>query len=338
MQPPSLQDVYAARPRVYSSLKPSPLLKHPLLDAALGLDVWVKHENHNPTCAFKVRGGLNLVSQLSDDEKRRGVISASTGNHGQSIAFASRIHGVRCRIVVPVGNNPEKNASIRAMGAELVEHGRDFDEAREFVEALVDKEGWRYVHSGNEPHLLAGVGTYALEIFEELPDTDVILVPIGGGSGACGCCIVRSGMKSRARVIGVQASRADAFARSWRGPERVVGDSADTFAEGMATRTTFDLTFGLLKQELDDVVTLDEEQLREGVRMALGLTHNLAEGAGGATLAAAKASGDALAGKKIVCVMSGGNIDAATLRRVLDDGVMTAFAARFAEIQSQPID
>jgi threonine dehydratase len=300
--------------------------------------VWVKHENHNPTCAFKVRGGLNLVSQLSDDEKRRGVISASTGNHGQSIAFASRIHGVRCRIVVPVGNNPEKNASIRAMGAELVEHGRDFDEAREFVEALVDKEGWRYVHSGNEPHLLAGVGTYALEIFEELPDVDVILVPIGGGSGACGCCIVRSGMKSRARVIGVQASRADAFARSWRGPARVVGDSADTFAEGMATRTTFDLTFGLLKQELDDVVTLDEEQLREGVRMALGLTHNLAEGAGGATLAAAKALRDALAGKKIVCVMSGGNIDAATLRRVLDDAVMTTFAARFAEIQSRPID
>ena len=320
MQPPSLQDVFAARPRVYSSLKPSPLLKHPLLDEALGLDLWVKHENHNPTCAFKVRGGLNLVSQLSVEEKRRGVISASTGNHGQSIAFAARIHGVSCRIVVPVGNNPEKNAAIRAMGAELVEHGRDFDDAREYVEALVATEGWRYVHSGNEPHLLAGVGTYALEIFEELPDVDVIYVPIGGGSGACGCCIVRSGMKSRAQVIGVQAARADAFARSWRGPTRVVGDSADTFAEGMATRTTFDLTFELLRHELNDVVTLEEEQLRDGVRMALGLTHNLAEGAGGATLAAAKTSRDTLAGKKVVCVMSGGNIDAATLRRVLANG------------------
>ena len=317
MQPPSLQDVYAARPRVYSSLQPSPLLKHPLLDEALGLDVWVKHENHNPTCAFKVRGGLNLVSQLTDDEKRRGVISASTGNHGQSIAFASRIHGVRCRIVVPIGNNPEKNASIRAMGAELVEHGRDFDAAREYVEGLVDDEGWRYVHSGNEPHLLAGVGTYALEIFEELPDADVIFVPIGGGSGACGCCIVRSGMQSRAQVIGVQAAKADAFARSWRGPTRVVAESADTFAEGMATRTTFDLTFDLLREELDDIVTLDEDELRDGVRMALRLTHNLAEGAGGATLAAAKTSRDRLAGKKVVCVMSGGNIDAATLRRIL---------------------
>ena len=318
MNAPTLNDVYVARERIAPYLPRTPLLRHPLLDDATGLTIWVKHENHNPTCAFKIRGGLNLVSQLTEDEKQRGVISASTGNHGQSIALASKIHGVRCRIVVPVGNNPEKNASIRAMGAELVEHGRDFDEAREYVEGLAADEGWRYVHSGNEPQLLAGVGTYALEIFEELPDADVILVPIGGGSGACGCCIVRSGMASKAKVIGVQAARADAFARSWRGPERVVGDSADTFAEGMATRTTFDLTFNLLKNELDDVVTLDEEQLREGVRMALRLTHNLAEGAGGSTLAAAKTSRDTLSGKKVVCVMSGGNIDSSTLRRILN--------------------
>jgi threonine dehydratase len=317
MQPPTLQDIYAARSRVYATLKPSPLLKHPLLDEELGLNVWVKHENHNPTCAFKIRGGLNLVAQLPEEDRRRGVISASTGNHGQSIALASRIHGIRCRIVVPVGNNPEKNASMRAMGAEVLEYGRDFDEARERVEQMVASEGWRYVHSANEPHLLAGVGTYALEIFEQLPDADVILVPIGGGSGACGCCIVRSGLNSQAKVIGVQAARADAFARSWRGSQRVVAESADTFAEGMATRVTFDLTFGLLKEQLDDVVTLEEEQLREGVRMALGLTHNLAEGAGASALAAAKTSRDTLIGRKVVCVMSGGNIDATTLRRVL---------------------
>jgi len=317
MQPPSLQDIYAARPRVYSALKPTPLLKHSLLDEALGLDVHVKHENHNPTCAFKVRGGLNLIGQLSPDDRRKGVISASTGNHGQSIALASKLHGVRCRIVVPVGNNPEKNASMRAMGAEVVEHGRDFDEARECVEQMVKAEGWRYVHSANEPHLLAGVGTYALEIFEELPDVDVIFVPIGGGSGACGCCIVRGGLQSKAKVIGVQAARADAFTRSWRGSARVVGNSADTFAEGMATRVTFDLTFNLLKEQLDDVVTLEEDELREGVRMSLRLTHNLAEGAGASTLMAAKTSRDKLAGKKVVCVMSGGNIDAGTLRRIL---------------------
>src|ERR671914_2934975 len=201
MQAPSLQDVYAARPRVYSSLKPSPLLKHPLLDEALGLDVHVKHENHNPTCAFKIRGGLNLVAQLSPDDRRRGIVSASTGNHGQSIAFAARLHGVRCRIVVPKGNNPEKNASMRAMGAEVVEYGRDFDEARERVEQMVEQQGLRYIHSANEPHLLAGVGTYALEIFEELPDADVILVPLGGGSGASGNCIVRSALRAPTRVI-----------------------------------------------------------------------------------------------------------------------------------------
>jgi len=317
MQPPNLQDLYAARPRVYASLKPTPLLKHALLDEALGLDVYVKHENHNPTCAFKIRGGLNLVAQLSHEDRQRGVISASTGNHGQSIALASKLHGVRCRIVVPRGNNPDKNASMRAMGAEVLEHGRDFDEARERVEQMVAEEGWRYVHSANEPHLLAGVGTYALEIFEALPDVDVILVPIGGGSGACGCCIARSGLGTWTRIVGVQAARADAFARSWRGSERVVTDTADTFAEGMATRVTFDLTFNLLKQQLDDMVTLEEHELKDGVRMALALTHNLAEGAGGATLAAAKTIRDTLRGKKVVCVMSGGNIDAETLRGIL---------------------
>src|SRR5919106_5823385 len=146
MQPPTLQDVYAARTRVYSALKPTPLLKHALLDEALGLDLYVKHENHNPTCAFKIRGGLNLVAQLTADERRRGVVSASTGNHGQSMAFACRVHGVPCHIVVPVGNNPDKTASMRALGAEVVEHGRDFDEARERVEELAPREGWRYVH------------------------------------------------------------------------------------------------------------------------------------------------------------------------------------------------
>jgi threonine dehydratase len=317
MQPPTIQDVYAARPRVYASLKPTPLLKHPLLDEALGLDIYVKHENHNPTCAFKIRGGLNLVAQLTAEDRAKGVISASTGNHGQSIALASKLHGVRCRIVVPVGNNPEKNASMRAMGAEVREHGRDFDEARECVERMVEDEGWRYVHSANEPDLIAGVGTYALEIFEALPDADVIVVPIGGGSGACGCCIARTAFGTKTRVIGVQAQRADAFARSWRGPERVVAERADTFAEGMATRVTFDLTFNLLKAELDDIVTLSEEELQEGVRMALRLTHNLAEGAGGSALAAARACEGTLRGKKVVCVMSGGNIDVATLRRIL---------------------
>jgi threonine dehydratase len=224
---------------------------------------------------------------------------------------------VPCTIVVPIGNNPEKNAAMRAFGAEVIEFGRDFDEAREHVEERARERGLRYVHSANEPLLLAGVGTYALEIFEELPDADVILVPIGGGSGACGCSIVRTGIGSRAVIIGVQAERADAFARSWRTRTRVVGTSADTFAEGMATRVTFDLTFDILQRELADIVTLSEEEIAEGVRLALRTTHNLAEGAGAASIAAAKKLGSRLAGKKVVCVMSGGNIDAATLKKVL---------------------
>jgi threonine dehydratase len=317
MQIPSLNDIYAARERVYRVVKPTPLMRHPLLSAETGLDIRVKHENHNPTGAFKVRGGANLIATLSPAE-RRGVITATTGNHGQSIALACQREGVPCTIVVPLGNNPEKNAAMRALGADLIECGADFDQARERVEQLQHERGLRYVHSANEPLLIAGVATYALEIFEEQPDTDVIIVPIGGGSGASGCCLVRTGLGSRARVVGVQAARADAFARSWQTGTRVVGDKADTFAEGMATRVTFDLPFTILRQQLDAIVTLSEEQLAAGVRLALRTTHNLAEGAGASTLAAAVKLQSELAGKKVVCVMSGGNIDAATLKRVLN--------------------
>jgi threonine dehydratase len=317
MLAPTLQDVLDARARVYAVMPRSPLLRHPLLDQWLGCEAWVKHENHNPTGAFKIRGGLNLLAQLSPDERRRGVVSASTGNHGQSIAFASRMHGVTCRIFVPVGNNPDKNAAMRAYGAEVIEFGRDYDEARLRVEELVAREGWRYIHSANEPHLIAGVATYAMEMFEDIPDLDFLFVPIGGGSGAAGCCIVREAVAAKTKIIGVQASGADAFTRSWRGDTRVTADRVNTFAEGMATRVTFDLTFGILKQQLDDIVTLDEAELEEGVRAALRFTHNLAEGSGAAPLAAAKKYGSNLAGKKVGCVMSGGNIDMKTLARLL---------------------
>jgi threonine dehydratase len=295
----------------------SPMLRHPLLDEWVGCETWVKHENHNPTGAFKIRGGLNLLAQLSADERRCGVISASTGNHGQSIAFASRIHGVRCRILVPFGNNPDKNAAMRAYGAEVIQYGRDYDEARLQVEEVAAKEGWRYVHSANEPHLIAGVATYALEMFETVHDLDYLFVPIGGGSGAAGCCLVRDALSPRTKIVGVQASGADAFTRSWRGPERVTAERVNTFAEGVATRVTFDLTFAMLKQMLDDIVLLDESELEEGVRAALRCTHNLAEGSGAAPLAAAKKYGQRLVGRKIACVMSGGNIDIRTLARIV---------------------
>jgi threonine dehydratase len=186
MTPPTLNDVYAARERVAPHVPASPLMAHALFREETGLDVWVKHENHNPTGAFKVRGGVNLVGALAPDERRRGIVTASTGNHGQSIALASRLHGVSCTVFVPEGNNPEKNAAMQALGATLDVGGRDFDEARERCERRAADTGARYVHSANEPLLIAGVGTYALEVFERLPDADVVLVPVGGGSGRSG--------------------------------------------------------------------------------------------------------------------------------------------------------
>jgi threonine dehydratase len=321
LQPPTIDDVYRARDYLRGVLRPTPLARHPLLNEALGLDIYVKHENHNPTGAFKIRGGLNLVRTLRDQGETARVISASTGNHGQSIAMACQRFGVPCTILVPHGNNPEKNAAMRALGAEIVEHGRDFDDAREEVERRTAASGGtlRYVHSADEPLLVAGVATYALEVFEDLPDADIVFVPIGGGSGAAGLVMVRDALGLRTRVVGVQAQRADAFARSWSGSMRLRHDRADTFAEGLATRVTFDLTYNMLKNRLDDVVTLSEEELREGVRLALQTTHNLAEGAGAAALMAAKRWGPRLCNYKIVCVMSGGNLDLATLRSIVAD-------------------
>lgn len=314
---PTLDDIRAAREHVYAAMAPSPLLRHPRLAGHLGADVFVKHENHNPTGAFKVRGGLNLIARLSPEDRRRGVISATTGNHGQSIAFAASRAGVPCTLVVPVGNNPAKNALMRAMGATVIEHGRDFDDARELVERICDERGLRYVHSANEPDLIAGVGTYALEIAETLEGIEEVFVPVGGGSGACGLILVRDALGLQTRIVGIGAERADAVGRSWLTGTRIVRESADTFAEGMATRVTFDLTFGILERGLDDFVLLSEEELADGVRLALELTHNLAEGAGGASLAAARRCRERIAGKRVVCVMSGGNLDLARLRYLL---------------------
>jgi threonine dehydratase len=325
---PTLNDIYAARERIAPHLSRTPLLRHPLLDEATGLTIWVKHENHNPTCAFKVRGGLNLVGAMTPAERARGIVTASTGNHGQSIALASRIHGVPCTVFVPAGNNPDKNAAMRAFGATVEEGGKDFDEARERCEARAATTGARYVHSGNEPLLIAGVGTYGLELFEELPNVDVVFVPIGGGSGACGLITVRNALGSTAKIIGVGATNADAIYRSWKGPERVVGTSADTFAEGIATRVTFDLPFGIYKRYLDDFMLLTEDELADGVRLALKTTHNLAEGAGSAALAAAYKRRDELAGQRVACIMTGGNIDQARLKMILRSASAEATADR----------
>jgi threonine dehydratase len=315
-QVPTLSDVLSARRQIAPYLRPTPLYAYPALSELVGAEVWVKHENHQPIGAFKVRGGVNLVSRLNDAERGRGVITASTGNHGQSISFAGRLFGVRAVVCVPEGANPVKLASMRALGGELVEQGRDFDEARENAEALTAEHGYRYIHSGNEPHLIAGVGTHTLEILEEQPEIDVVIVPIGGGSGAAGACIAAKSIRNSIEVIGVQSDAAPAAYRSWAS-RSLLEDRMATRAEGLATRVAFELPQQILWEQLDDFVLVGEEDLERAVLHLLEHTRNLAEPAGAAPLAAALQLRDRLAGKRVALILSGGNISPDHLREIL---------------------
>ncbi len=319
LTPPTLHDVYAARRMLARYLTPTPLIPSPVLSRQLGCDIYLKCEQLNPTGTFKVRGGLTLVSQLSQEEQRRGLITASTGNHGQSIAYAARIFGVPVIIGAPVGSNPDKVEAMRALGAEVVLHGKDFDEAREWVEHTAAAEGYRYVHSANEPLLIAGVGTISLEILEALPDVDVIIVPIGGGSGASGHCLVAKTINPAIQVIGVQSANAPAAYRSWKARAMVEMPSANTFADGLATRMPFELTQRILWDRLDDFVLVSEEQLRQAIILVLEAVHLVVEGAGAASTAAALRLRERLGGKIVVLILSGGNITLAKLRAALVD-------------------
>ena len=315
-QVPTLSDVLSARRQIAPYLRPTPLYAYPALSELVGAETWVKHENHQPIGAFKVRGGVNLVSRLDDAERRRGVVTASTGNHGQSISFAGRLFGVRAGVCVPEGANPVMLAAMRALGGELVEHGRDFDEARENAEALAADHGYRYIHSGNEPHLIAGVGTHTLEILEEQPEIDVVIVPIGGGSGAAGACIAAKSIRSSIEVIGVQSDAAPAAYRSWAS-RSLLEDRMATRAEGLATRVAFELPQQILWEQLDDFVLVGEDDLERAVLLMLEHTRNLAEPAGAAPLAAALQLRDRLAGKRVALILSGGNISPDHLREIL---------------------
>jgi threonine dehydratase len=315
LEPPTFADVLAARERIAPHLRETALNRYPALDELVGAEVWVKHENHLPVCNFKVRGGVNLVSQLAEDERRRGVVTASTGNHGQSIAFAGRLFGVRTVICVPEGANAVKVRSIRGLGGEVVQHGRDFDDAREHCEALAEEQGYRYVHSGNEPQLIAGVGTHTLETLERQPDLDVLIVPIGGGSGAAGACVAAAAMRPELRVVGVQAEAAPAAYRSWK-EGGIAHDRIATAAEGLQTRVGFELPQEILRARLDDFVLVSEDELRAATLHMLELTRNLIEPAGAAPLAAALKLD--LAGQKVGLIASGGNMTLAQLKSLID--------------------
>jgi threonine dehydratase len=282
----------------------------------VGFEAYVKCENLQPTGAFKVRGGVYLVSKLSREERLRGVIAASTGNHGQSIAYAASLFGVRAIVGMPEGSNPDKVEAIKNLGASVEFHGSDYDEARLWVEAEAKRKGYRYIHSANEPLLIAGVGTLYLEIMEGLPDVEAILVPIGGGSGAAAACIVAKSINPKVKIIGVQAEKAPSVYLSWKNKRVIETKSAETFADGLATRVPFKLTLGIINELIDDIVLVSEEEMKKAILTLLETTHQLAEGAGAASTAAAFKIKNKLQGKKVALVLTGGNLTLQTLRDI----------------------
>jgi threonine dehydratase len=317
MKVPEFRDVLIAQRQIRPYLSRTPLHSYPAVDALVGTEVYIKHENYQPVGAFKVRGGINLISQLSPEERARGVIAASTGNHGQSVAFATRLFGVKARIVVPEKANPGKVAAMQGMGAEVIFHGATFDEARLHCEALAQEHGYRYIHSGDEPLLIAGVSTEVLEMLEDQPGLQVVIVPIGGGSGAAGACIVARAVNPAIRVIGVQSEASPAAYESWR-QRRLVEAPNRTFAEGLATGTAFALPQAILWEALDDFVLLRDEEILQAMVWMVERAHTLAEAAGAAPLAAAYRLRNELKGKKVGLLCSGGNTSLEHLRQALD--------------------
>jgi len=315
---PSFQDVLKARKRISPYLLRTPLHYYPTLSTMLGFEVYIKHENHQPTGSFKVRGGINLISQLSEEEHSRGVITASTGNHGQSIAYASKLFNVKATVLVPKDANPDKVESMRSMGANVILHGKDFEESRIHAENLAREQGYRYIHAANEPLLIAGVGTMGLEIIEDLPEVDVIIVPIGGGTEAAGTSIVVKALKPAAKVIGVQSEGAPSFYLSWKQGRIVETDSVKTIADGLATRKAFELTLQIFKNVIEDFVLVSDDEIRSAIKLLLIKTHNLAEGAGAASTAAAVKLKKRLQGKKVALVLSGGNLNVESLKEILN--------------------
>jgi threonine dehydratase len=305
----NLLGVIKARAVIDRYLNRTNLTYYSELSRLVGCEVFVKHENHNPTGSFKIRGALNFFHHMSKEELETGVLVSTRGNHGLAMSWAGRWFNVPCTVVVPEHNNPETNRIIESFGADLIVHGYDFYDAQSYCDELVDAAGYYYVEQGNEPEILNGLGTMGLEIFEDLPDVDVIICPIGGGAGCASLVKVTQAVNPQVEVIGVQAERAAAFHTAWKKGEWCIIEGADTVADGLAARSVFQLPYLLMKDHISDVVLLSEEEILEGIRLALQVTHNMAEGAGAASIAAALQIKDRLAGKKVALIMSGGNLD-----------------------------
>jgi threonine dehydratase len=318
MEPPTIRDIIAARKRIHPHLPPTPLHTYPLLNDLLGTEAHIKHENHNPTGAFKIRGGLNLIAQLTPDERTRGVITASTGNHGQSIALAAKIHNVKATICVPKDANPIKVASIRSYGATILQEGTDYDEARLNAETTAKKHSLRYIHSANEPHLIAGVGTLALEMIEDQPDLDAVIAPVGAGTCACGTAIAYKAISPSTRIIAVQTQALPAVYNSWHSGKLESTPPAKTIADGLGTRQAFELPVQILRQLADDFTLVTEPEIKAAIKHYAENAHTIAEGAGAAPLAAAIKLRHQLKDKKIGLILTGANITGDALRDALN--------------------
>jgi threonine dehydratase len=317
--PVDLDAISAARDRIRPFIPVSPLRGYPVLDDEVGhgIRVLVKHENFNPTNSFKVRNAFSLMTALSDADRRRGVVAATRGNHGLGIAYAGKTFGVPVTICVPLGNNPEKNAGMRALGARLIEEGRDYDESLAVANRVVEHEGAYLAHSTNNRHIIAGAGTMSLEIAEQEPALDAMVLAVGGGSQAVGAMTVMRALQPNVRVYAVQAAGASAGYDSWHAREPRVTDHAVTMADGLATRSTYELTFPALRDGLADFITVSDAEIAAALRLLLRATHSLVEGAGATGLAGLLALRERLAGQRVAIALSGGNIDGETLRRVM---------------------
>ena len=317
--PITLGDVQAARARISPYLAATPFRHYPALDALLpGVSLFVKHENVQPTGSFKVRNGLSSITALDAEQRARGVVGATTGNHGLGLAYGGSILDVDVTICVPSGNNPEKNAALRAWGANVIEEGTDYDEAVAVAQRLVESKGLTLCHSTNNVNVLTGAGTMTLEILEQSYDLDVLIIAIGGGSQAVGAITVARELRPDLRIIGVQATGAPTLHDSWHAKEQLKGARADTFAEGVATRSTYDLTFGSLVDGLSDFITVTDAETAEALRVIISTTHHLVEGAGAMGVAAAMKLRDQLKGQRVGVVFCGANLDSGVLRKILN--------------------
>jgi len=294
-----MADVLAARERIRGTLSPTALRRYAPLEEEVGygIQLFVKHENHQPTQAFKARNALAALTSLSEEERKKGVAGASRGNHGQGLAWAGQMLGIPVAICVPRGNNPEKNAAMRGFGAEVIEQGDDYDAAVQVADRLVRERGMTLVHSTNHRQVIAGAGTLTLEMLEQEPSLEVLVLSVGGGSQAVGAMTVARAMRPGLRVFGVQAERAAAIHDSWHKGRPLTGYTANTFADGVATRSVYELTFPALREGLAGFVKVSESAIADAVRLLLRTTHNLAEGAGATGLAGLLALRETLAGK-----------------------------------------